>query len=405
MLLDSVRAAERWLRAERPTGQSASRWRMHPNVADGALAALLMAAVTPQLLFHARADDPQLAAYVTFSLLLIAPLTVRRRWPMPVFLGVAVVAAVQWAVGVQLTADVSVLIALATVAASYPVRGTLLAVVVAEAGVVAAAARWPHGLRFTEMLTVLTVFVVAATACGAYVRSSRRVIGVLEQQRRQRERERDQQTRLAIADERNRIARDIHDVIAHGLAVIVNLAAASTGRARTHPTRVDQAVELIEQAARTALTEARHAVGTIRHDVDLRPTPTITELATLLETATTAGLRATLHTTGAVDDVPTAVGVAVYRVTQEAMTNTLRHATANTFTVDVTVSSDQLVLSIEDDGTATRLDATPRGVGIIGMRERIVQLGGTFSAGPADGGGWRVAATIPLPVHGQEVSG
>ncbi len=366
-----------------------------------------MVAVTPQLLFHARADDPQLTAYVVLSLLLIAPLTVRRRWPMLVFFSISVVAAIQWTIGVQLAADVSVLIALATVAASYPARGTVLAVVVAEVGVCAAAASWPHGLRFTEMLTVLTVFVLAAAVGGAYVRSRRRVIAVLRQQSLRAERERDRQTRLAIADERNRIARDMHDVIAHGLAVIVNLAAASTGRAGRHPARVDQAVGLIEQTARTALGEARQAVGAIRQDVDLHPTPAITDLPALLDTATTAGLRATLQTTGAIDAVPTTVGVAVYRVAQEALTNTLRHTTARTFTIDVAASSSQLVLRVDDDGTPAQVsgDVIGGGSGIIGMQERVTQLGGTLHAGSVGGYGWRVAATIPFSSAPQEVSG
>lgn len=374
-------------------------WRAHPILADAVIAGALAVAVTPQLVFHARVGDPLLVAYVTLSLATIAPLSVRRRWPMAVFFGISVVAAVQWSIGVQLAADVSVLVALATVAAHRPVRDTAVAVAIAEVGAVAASVTWPHGLHVTEMLTVLTVFVLAATACGASVRNHRRVVAVLQEQSARARRERAQQTLLAVADERNRIARDMHDVIAHGLAVIVTLAAASTGRAARQPERVDEAVGLIERTARTALADTRHAVGTIRASDGLLPTPSIDGVPALLDLVTAAGLRATLQTHGAVDRVPAAIGVAVYRVTQEAITNTLKHASATTISVTITASRDELVLSIEDDGTGGTHETRAGGSGLVGMEERITQLGGTLDAGPDGARGWRVAAAIPLAVR------
>jgi signal transduction histidine kinase len=371
-------------------------WRAHPIVSDAVMAGALAVAVTPQLAFHARAGDPLFGAYVALSLAMIAPLIARRRWPLAVFLGISVVAAVQWSIGVQLAADVSALVALATVAAHRPVRETAVAVAIAEAGAVAASASWPHGLHFAEMLTVLSVFVLAATALGTSVRSHRRVIAVLQQQSARAEQERAQQTRLAVADERNRIARDMHDVIAHGLAVIVTLAAASTGRAARQPERVDEVVGLIERTARTALDDTRHAVGTIRAGDGLHPTPSIDGLSLLVDVATAAGLCATLRTDGAVGRVPAAVGVAVYRVTQEAITNTLKHANASVVAVDVVIARDALVLNVEDDGVGGSHDTWDGGSGVVGMRERVTQLGGTLDAGIRDSSGWRVRATIPL---------
>lgn len=386
MAQEDERAVRRW-------------WRAHPTASDAVTAGVLAVAVTPQLAFHARAGDPLLISYVTLSLAMIAPLAVRRRWPMAVFVGISVVAAVQWSVGIQLAADGSVLVALATVAAHRPVRETAVAVVIAEAGALAASASWPHGLRSTEMLTVLSVFVLAATALGTSVRNHRRVVAVLEEQRARVEREREQQTRLAVADERNRIARDMHDVIAHGLAVVVTLAAASTGRAARQPERVDEAVALIERTARTALADTRHAVGTIRASDGLLPAPSIDDLAALLDVVTAAGLRATLQTEGTAERVPTAVGLAVYRVTQEAITNTLKHANASNLTVHVTVSRSALLLGIQDDGDGPTGPTPAGGSGLVGMRERITQLGGSLDAGPGGTRGWRVTASIPLDVR------
>lgn len=399
MLLES---AQRWLRTERTTEPESrlpatARWvRAHPTATDSVLAGLLMAAVVPQLAFHARAADPQLVAYAVLSVLMILPLALRRRWPMLVFVTVATVGAVQWVIGVQLAADLSVLIALTTVAASYPVRGTLVAAAIAEVGAVAAAWSWPHGLRFSEMLTVLSGFVLAAVASGAFVRSRRRLVEFLQGDMARLQEDRARLAELAVADERVRIARDMHDVIGHGLTVIVTLAAASVRRATRQPERVDQAVALIEQTARTALTDTRAAVRGLRTDDVLRPTPTVADVPTLLDTARAAGLHATVNVEGPTETLPPGVGVCVYRITQEAITNTLKHASATAVVVTIAVTDHHLLLCVEDDGAGIAAAAVHDGVGVIGMRERVASVGGSLSVGRAAGGGWRVAATLPL---------
>lgn len=403
-----LRSVQQWLRTEGPVALTETeapavvRWaRTNPTAVDTALAVLVFAATLPQVLFHARASDPMIGAYAVMSILLTAPLTYRRRRPFLVFLAVTVVGGVQWLIGIQLTADVSVLIALATVAASYPFRAALLAAAVTEFAAAAAAWRWPHGLRVTEMLTILSVFVVAATMSGAYVRSRRRLIRLLRQDRTRLRRDRGRLAELAVADERVRIARDMHDVVGHALTVIVTLAAASAGKAGKLPDRVDDAVALIEQTARSALTDTRTAIRGYRSDDEVQPTPSLSDIGGLLDAVEAAGLRTTIEMNGDAADVPTAVGVCAYRIAQEAVTNTLRHSGACNVAVTIGVMQDHLHLSLEDDGAKHDMPVVgPVGSGILGMRERVASVGGTLSVGPGTDGGWRVSATMPLtPQH------
>lgn len=414
-MIDVIRSSTRrmhtWLSAELPTAHEgrtriqpwqsvAGWWQTYPAAADACVAGALLLAVMPQMLYQARVAGPLLIAYALLSGAFVVSLLFRRRAPLAVFCAVTGIGAAQWLIGVQLTADVAILIALATVAAAYPARGTLLAAGLAEVGAVAAAARWPHGLQFLEMLTILTLGVLAATVTGAYVRSRQRVIVTLRQHNQQLEHGREQHSLLAVADERNRIARDMHDVIAHGLAVIVTLAAGSRGKANRVPDRVDNAVALIEETARTALADARSAIRTIRVDAEHhRPTPTIAHLPALVQTVEAAGLHPTIRVSGSLGGLPMAVQVAVYRVTQEALTNVMRHASDADVTIVLEVASRQLTLDVVSDSVNGEgvAPAEGRGSGVIGMRERVHQLGGLLDVGPTVGSGWRVHAVFPLP--------
>jgi signal transduction histidine kinase len=411
LIRSHAEAVRGWLGVDGPAGSDAAVpgpphpvavwWSTHVVAADAAVAVLVAVAVVPQISFHWRSGDPATPAYVLLSVLLIAPLAWRRRAPLRVFCGVAVVGLAQLVIGVALAADVVVLITLTTVAAIYPLRTALVAAGVVELGALGAALRWPHGLRPSEMFVVLTVFVIACVTSGAYVRSRRRAIAMLREHAEHLRRERRQQTQLAVVEERTRIARDMHDVVAHSLTVVVTLAVGARGRASTEPDRVDRVVGLIEQTGRSALGDARAAIGTLRADASLQPIPTLEGVEQLVRALADTSLPARLRTAGDLERVPPAIGIALYRVTQEAIANAVKHAAgASAISVEVTVGHDRAEVEILDDGrTGAVIDEVRRdagGLGLIGMRERIDQHGGTFVAGPVPTGGWRVLARVPF---------
>jgi signal transduction histidine kinase len=210
----------------------------------------------------------------------------------------------------------------------------------------------------------------------------------------------EQGSRRAVADEQARIARELHDVIAHSVSVIVVQAAAADDVFDERPDQARAALRSIESTGRDALVELRRLLGGVRTDDDApTPAPAQPGLARIAELAAplrAAGLEVTLRREGAVGDVvPAGVDLSAYRIVQEALTNTLRHASASRADVTIRAGSDMLELEILDDGRGA-VGSDTAGRGIAGMRERTAMLGGTLDAGPVPGGGFRVRARLPL---------
>ena len=225
-------------------------------------------------------------------------------------------------------------------------------------------------------------FFLSAAALGAAVRYRAKI----------RFRDIDQ----AKAREREQLARELHDTVAHHVSGIAIQAQAGRAIAASHPERAVQALAIIEDAATRTLTELRAIVGVLRatHDTEFAPQPGVAEVEHL---ATDGQTRPCVEVTlsGQFDDLSPAVGAAIYRLAQESITNARRHARhATQVTVAVTGDADQVRLTIDDDGYAAGGRA-PAGYGLVGMRERASLLGGTFSAGPAAERGWRVEAVLP----------
>lgn len=200
----------------------------------------------------------------------------------------------------------------------------------------------------------------------------------------------------AKARERELLARELHDTVAHHVSGIVIQAQAGRAVAASHPERVVEALAVIEDAAARTLTELRAIVGALRsvQDDGFAPQPGVAEVERL---ATDGGTRPRVEVTlrGDLDDLSPAVGAAIYRLAQESVTNARRHARhATRVAVAVTGDADQVRLTVDDDGSAAG-GRTPAGYGLVGMRERASLLGGTFHAGPAAGRGWRVEAVLP----------
>lgn len=201
---------------------------------------------------------------------------------------------------------------------------------------------------------------------------------------------------LAVSDERVRIARELHDVIAHSLSVIAVQADAAGAALERDPALAREPLKVINSTARSSLGEIRDMLQLLRtDDEELRPAPGLAALDELLASARDAGLTIEADIRLGDEPVPPVVDLAAYRILQEALTNAARHAGAVAVKVSVVVAEDAVDLSVENAGGAARRVAGA-GVGLLGIRERVAMLGGTIEAGPMPGGGFRVAARLPL---------
>ena len=231
---------------------------------------------------------------------------------------------------------------------------------------------------------------LVAWLLGAYLRTRRLYKAGLV-------REREERALTAVAEERNRIARELHDVVGHSVSVMTVQASAVRRLMRPDQEKERAALETVEAAGREALAEMRRMVGVLRSgDVppDLAPPPTLDDLDRLVGNFRRAGLDVSAEATGTPTPLPPGLGLTAYRLVQEALTNTLRHAHATRAEVRVGYGDGCLVISVRDDGEGP--NGSPPGTGLLGMRERVGVYGGTLTTGPADGGGFQLRAVLPL---------
>ncbi|MDX8144232.1 sensor histidine kinase [Lentzea sp. BCCO 10_0061] len=258
-----------------------------------------------------------------------------------------------------------------------------------------------------EIQAVFLVFLVFVIfgfswAMGEFIGARRAYQREMEQRLALLETERDQQAKIAVGEERSRIARELHDVVAHAVSVMIVHADGAAYTIRSQPEVAENAVRTIADTGRQALTEMRRLLGVLRSDdaeTQWAPQPDARGVVELAENTRAAGVPVRLEITGDVDDLPVGVGLSVYRIVQEALTNTIKHAGAGTTAmVRLARMPEELRLEVTDNGFGTPHDVVKvsGGNGLIGMRERAAVLGGEFEAGPNPGGGWRVRATFPL---------
>jgi signal transduction histidine kinase len=368
--------------------------RTHVQATDGALAfAVFAVGLVSDELAHRSAW----AGLLTF--LLALPLAWRRRAPITVFGVIASVAFAQWLASLQLFADIALLAALYTVAAARPQRAAVAVAFILEGGAVLAAARWGQSALAT--FAFLSGLVVAALVSGLYVRARRAHVAGLVERAARLEFERDQQALLAAAAERARISREMHDVMAHSLAVVISLANGATAKLGRDPEQSREALESISELGRQALADTRRLLSVLRTEdgaAARAPQPGIEEIADLVGRAASTGLATTLTVRG--EPAPVAAGPALsaYRIVQEAITNAVRHAEgATTVAVELAWTPRHLEIAVTDDGHGDgRPAGSASGFGLAGMRERAALYGGTATAGPGREGGWTVTATIPI---------
>lgn len=340
-----------------------------------------------------------------FSLLEIAPLLWRRRFPVAVFVAVAGVSALQ-----ALVHDEPTWGQLAFPVATYAIARysrwlpAAVALGVGFCGAVVASYVWLSTfdqLVWQGMVSYtffISAIVATAWALGSLGRTRAAYVATLVERGEQIRREAEQQVELAATEERARIAREMHDVVAHGLSVIVVQADGARYAAAADPAVATRTLETIAATGREALTEMRRMLGLLRTgDTGTRPQPRLDDLAVLVAEAQTSGepVEATLPPPGSTAEVPAGVALTAYRVVQEGLTNVRKHAGPGARTrVLVTVGAAVEVL-VEDDGRGAAAGGDGHGLGLVGMRERVTVHGGTLEAGPRPGGGYRVFARMP----------
>jgi signal transduction histidine kinase len=354
---------------------------------------------------------PRLAA-LGFVAAMVAPIAVRRRHPVGAFVAIIISGGIEViALPRPVGSDVAVLVALYTLAAYRPRRVAVPGLLVCLAGSVVAIAAWAPPRAKHDLYTVAVMFAVfclpALTAwlLGDMMRWRRGFYAALEERAARLERERDAQAQIAAAAERARIARELHDVVAHNVSVMVVQADGASYALDADPERARQALSAIAATGRQALAEMRSLLGVLRSAGDvtaeLAPQPGIEQLTGLLEQARASGLPVSFAVEGVPRPLPQSAALTAYRVVQESLTNARKHGGPTvTATVTLRFCEDGVAITVTDDGkgTAGRSDpADGQGHGLIGMRERVELFGGTVSTGPRPGGGYRVAASLPVP--------
>jgi signal transduction histidine kinase len=381
-------------------------WRVPPIVGDILLTLLVLALSLGAVLAGPdRVTGALLAPSVALTLLQTLPLVARRRWPL------AVLAVTATAVALALIVlplnggpgGLGLAVALYTVASRVERRVSLrLAVLIASVNalilLVSALLGRPNSW---PTLFIATAFVFASWSLGDNIRTRRAYLAGLEERARRLEQEKEENIRRATQDERTRIARELHDVIAHHVSAIAVQAGAGAEIVERDPQRAREVLRFIQETSREALAEMRAMLNVLHSEepgVDRAPQPTLAQIERLVNQSRAAGLSVTLQVEGAAQPLPEALDVSAYRIVQEALTNTLKHAGPAHAHVLVRYTPDALELEISDDGRGVTdaLSGADAGRGLIGMRERVALFGGELETGPAPGHGFRVRACFPL---------
>jgi signal transduction histidine kinase len=365
--------------------------RRHPQVLDAGLAAVVAVVTMASVVVTDRTDDGVRLTGWGVALLVVqfVALVWRRRAPLTV---AVVVIAAGMAYGIAELPDPAIMfapaLAIYTVACWRPRQVGIVAAVVA-AGLGTLAIVLSHDSDIADVAVNYAVG-ITAWAVGETMRNQRDEAAASEARRAE-------DARRAVADERVRIARDLHDVVAHHLSVIVVQAEAAQEVLDADPDRAAAAMGAVADTARGALGELRRVLGVLRSDPgDRTPQPDLAAVDDLVASVRQAGLAVDVHTEGRERPVTGVVGLAAYRVVQEALTNTLRHAAARRAEVALAYRDDALEVTVSDDGRGPANGTAGSGHGLAGMRERVTTLGGSLDAGPRDGGGFAVRARLPL---------
>ena len=326
------------------------------------------------------------------------PLLVRRRWPVLVLVLVTGAGWIQYELGAGTFQPwFALLLGLYSLGAYAHGRLAVLATAAPAAAVLAVdVPRLAAGTRIDEVLPAWGVL-AGAWAFGRWMRRRGSETAELAERAETAEREREQEAQRAVADERARIARELHDLVAHSMGVIVIQAQAAQRCLDADPAAARAALAAVESVGRQGLGEMRRLLdlltGTDRSGP--HPQPGLNRLGDLVEQVRGAGLPVEVEVRGELAGLPAGVDLAAYRIVQESLTNVLKHARATTAHVVVRRSGQELDIEVRDDGAGVTAPSGP-GRGLVGMRERVALYGGHVEAGAAAEGGYRVRATLQV---------
>jgi signal transduction histidine kinase len=328
------------------------------------------------------------------ALLSTLPLLVRRRWPVQVLavtliVGVAIPsAAVFWPPS---------LVAVYTVASRRPWRVAVLGAVVTAVAFDVHRLVWGYSLPVFGVIAGVALS-GAALALGLYQATRLAYFEQVRERAARLERERELLDEQAATQERLRIARELHDVVAHNVSLMV-IQAQALGATADDAAAARQGAQTIADLGREAMTEMHRTLELMRADSDQgerSPQPALDDLGSLLDRAHAAGVNVELAVTGSPRPLPAGVELSAYRIVQEALTNVIKHSGSDRAAVQLTYGADRLELEIVDRGDRSETSAVPgSGHGLVGMRERVALFGGSLNAGPVNGRGFRVLATLP----------
>ncbi|MEV6168016.1 histidine kinase [Streptomyces sp. NPDC051954] len=374
-------------------------WPLPPPLADVAIAAVVALFAGSDLAVNV--PPYRQADWLTWLLFAvsIAALLVRSRWPVAVA-AVTGAADAGWAlyghIGELL--NLPVMVALYAVAVQGERRRTVRTAVIAAlaSGIVSLIAgidvAQPQGAPLLEMLWPLVPLLL-----GEVVRGRRELMAEYAARAERAEADRERDALRRVEQERVRIARELHDVVAHTVSAMTVQAGLALDALDAKPQVAREAMRQVRMSGKEAVRELRTTVGVLRQgqgEAGIEPAPRLGELPDLAERVRTTGLRVTLRVDTGGREVPQSVELAVYRIVQEALTNVMKHADARHVAVSVGAEGDCVTVEVIDDGTV-EAEIGEGGFGLIGMRERALAVGGTFGAGRAAGGGWRVCASLP----------
>jgi signal transduction histidine kinase len=367
-----------------------------PWVLDSALA-LVVLPPTLAVASHGiqrGATTANTAAVVSAAVLSTLPLLVRRRWPVHVLVvtlivGVAIpTAAVFWPPS---------LVAVYTIASRRPWRVAVVSAGTATVALYFHRLLWGYSLPLFGVVAGLAL-AGAALALGLYQATRLAYFEQVRERAARLERERELLDEQAAAQERLRIARELHDVVAHNVSLMV-IQAQALGATADDPTAARRGAQTIAELGRDAMSEMHRTLELMRADSpeeERSPQPALTDVGVLLERAQAAGLSVELSVKGSPRPLPAGVELSAYRILQEALTNVIKHSGSDRASVEVRYGTDGLELEVVDYGAGGgRSGLSGSGHGLVGMRERVAVFGGSLVTGPVDGLGYRVLATLP----------
>jgi signal transduction histidine kinase len=386
---------------------SLSSWRLtraDVNRRDAVVAIVLLGLMVASI--AGKAPDVGQRGADALAYVLAVPLTlpfaVHRRWPTASLICVLAAFGTYAIASYAVYPGISLFAMLFGIAAHSDRRRSIMALLLCVAAMVTALAIQPTGVATSADWTSSLLAVAVAWLAGENHRSRRARWAALEDRAAMLENEREERDRRAVADERLRIARDLHDIVSHAMSVIAVQAATGHHLLDRDTEAARRALSNVETASRGALVEMRRMLGVLRDDDDApgsrAPAPSLSKLGDLVARVRESGLGVSVTIDDDIPVLPTSVDLAAYRIVQESLTNVMKHGGPVAF-LNVTGSATDLCIEVTDDGRVGGTASTPRdtvGHGVIGMRERVAVYGGDFSAGPRPAGGFRVAARLPL---------